>query len=42
MQAVNFWKNLAMAGGFFVLAANGPGNLSLDALWAKRRTASSQ
>jgi len=39
MQAINFWKNLAMAGGFFVLAANGPGNLSLDALWSRRRAA---
>ena len=39
MQAINFWKNLAMAGGFLVLAANGPGNLSLDALWSRRRAA---
>ena len=41
MQAISFWKNVAMAGGFFVLAANGPGNLSLDALLARRRTAPS-
>lgn len=40
MQAISFWKNVAMAGGFLVLAANGPGRLSLDALWAARRTAS--
>ena len=39
MQAISFWKNAAMAGGFLVLAANGPGSLSLDALWARRRTA---
>lgn len=38
MQAISFWKNVAMAGGFLVLAANGPGNLSLDAVWAKRRS----
>ena len=37
MQAINFWKNLAMAGGFLILAANGPGQLSADALWANRR-----
>ena len=37
MQAISFWKNVAMAGGFFVLAANGPGSLSADALWARRR-----
>ena len=36
-QATSFWKNVAMAGGFLVLAANGPGSLSLDALWARRR-----
>lgn len=37
VQAINFWKNVAMAGGFLILAANGPGHLSLDAGWAKRR-----
>ena len=42
MQAISFWKNVAMAGGFFVLAANGPGNLSLDAVWAKRRGSASR
>lgn len=34
MQMVMFLKNVAVAGGFLVLAANGPGALSLD---AKRR-----
>lgn len=31
MQAINFQKNLAMAGGFLVLAAYGAGALSIDA-----------
>ena len=31
MQMINFQKNLAMAGGFLVLAAYGPGMLSIDA-----------
>lgn len=30
MQAIVFWKNVAMAGGFVLLAANGPGALSVD------------
>ncbi|MFB2549791.1 DoxX family protein [Ensifer soli] len=30
-QSINFMKNLAMAGGFLVLAAFGPGALSVDA-----------
>ncbi|TCQ11799.1 putative oxidoreductase [Rhizobium sp. PP-F2F-G36] len=30
-QAINFQKNFAMAGGFLVLAAFGPGALSVDA-----------
>lgn len=30
MQAISFWKNIAIAGGFLLLAANGPGPLSLD------------
>jgi putative oxidoreductase len=42
MQAISFWKNLAMAGGFFVLAANGPGGLSFDAFRARRQLASSR
>lgn len=37
MQAISFWKNLAIAGGFLLLAANGPGSLSVDARWAARR-----
>ncbi len=37
-QFVPFWKNVALAGGFLMLAANGPGALSLDALLARRRT----
>lgn len=31
MQLINFQKNLAMAGGFLILAAFGPGALSIDA-----------
>jgi putative oxidoreductase len=31
MQFILFFKNIAMAGGFLVLAANGAGSLSLDA-----------
>ena len=31
MQQINFLKNLAMAGGFLVLAANGAGAWSVDA-----------
>lgn len=30
MQSINFMKNLAMAGGLLVLAAFGPGTLSID------------
>jgi len=36
MQFVNFMKNIAMAGGFLLLAANGPGAISVDA-WRARR-----
>jgi len=39
MQAILYWKNFAMAGGFLLLAANGPGALSLDATFADRRLA---
>ncbi len=28
---INFWKNLSIAGGFLVLAAFGPGAISVDA-----------
>ena len=31
MQQINFMKNLAIAGGMLVLAAFGPGRLSVDA-----------
>ena len=31
MQQINFWKNISIAGGFLVLAAFGPGAISLDA-----------
>ncbi len=40
MQAINFLKNVAMAGGFLLLAAQGPGSLSLDTLLQRRRDAS--
>jgi putative oxidoreductase len=30
MQVILFMKNLAMAGGFLILAAHGPGDISLD------------
>jgi putative oxidoreductase len=42
MQAINFWKNLAIAGGFLMLAANGPGALSLDAKFGKGRVLPAQ
>jgi putative oxidoreductase len=29
-QAINFWKNVSMAGGFLVLAAHGAGAYSID------------
>lgn len=37
MQSILFWKNVAIAGGFLMLAANGPGALSLDARLLRRR-----
>lgn len=40
MQAISFWKNVAIAGGFLTLAANGPGPLSIDA--RRRRSAPSR
>ena len=39
-QAIHFWKNVAMAGGFLMLAAHGAGALSLDAAWSRRRASS--
>lgn len=38
-EAVHFYKNLAMAGGFLILAAQGPGGWSLDAWRVRRRAA---
>ena len=38
-QQIMFWKNVAMAGGFLVLAANGAGALSLDARLPRRAVA---
>lgn len=36
MQAISFWKNVAIAGGFLMLAASGPGALSVDARLPRR------
>jgi putative oxidoreductase len=36
-QYINFFKNLSIAGGFLVLAANGAGALSVDA-WLRGRS----
>jgi putative oxidoreductase len=36
MQAINFWKNVAIAGGFLMLAASGAGPLSVDARLPRR------
>ena len=35
-QWINFMKNIAIAGGFLVLAAHGPGSIALDALRRRR------
>ena len=37
MQFINFFKNIAIAGGFLVLAANGAGKFSVDGVIAARR-----
>lgn len=37
MQFINFFKNIAIAGGFLVLAAHGAGEFSVDGLLAARR-----
>lgn len=39
-QAIAFWKNVAIAGGLLLLAAHGPGAISIDARVARRRSAS--
>ena len=36
MQAVNVWKNVAIAGGFCILAAHGAGRYSIDARMGRR------
>lgn len=41
MQAINFWKNVGMAGGFLLLAAQGAGALSIDALISRRKAQAS-
>jgi putative oxidoreductase len=38
-QAINFWKNLGIAGGFLLLVAHGAGAFSLDALLHRRDAA---
>jgi putative oxidoreductase len=30
MQAINFWKNVAIAGGLLFVAAHGPGPYAVD------------
>ena len=37
-QMINFNKNLAIAGGFLLLAAFGPGAWSIDACWRHARS----
>lgn len=37
-QAINFWKNVSMTGGFLVLAANGAGAYSIDGLRKRHLT----
>ena len=39
LQLVHFLKNLAIAGGFLMLFAHGPGEWSIDRWWARRRSA---
>lgn len=38
-QALHFWKDIAIAGGFLALAAAGSGSWSIDAILRRRRTA---
>ena len=35
-EIIQFGKDIGLAGGFLILAAGGPGTLSLDALWERR------
>jgi putative oxidoreductase len=37
MQAINFMKNASMLGGLLLLLANGPGVISLDQLWRRKK-----
>lgn len=39
MQAISFWKNIGLAGGFLMLAAHGAGAWSLDG-WLQRKRSS--
>lgn len=39
MQSILFWKNFALAGGFLLLANQGPGGMSLEAVLPRRRVA---
>jgi putative oxidoreductase len=39
VQSIMFWKNVAIAGGLLVLAAHGPGPLSVEARPGLRRKA---
>ena len=41
MQAINFWKNIGMAGGFLLLAAQGAGAFCIDALISRRKAQAS-
>lgn len=36
MQSILFWKNIAMAGGFLMLAVSGPGSWSLESSLRRR------
>ncbi|WP_373503258.1 DoxX family protein [Aestuariivirga sp.] len=37
-EQIQFFKDLAIAGGFFVLMAHGAGRYSIDERWRRRRT----
>ena len=36
MQIIHFLKNLAIAGGFLIIAFHGPANISLDYYFKKK------